>query len=244
MRTRTRYRGRARSAPYKKRNTKRPTIAKVMKIIKQNKPEVKQAKYQTSALFNSPSQDIKSWNLMYYSMSQGTGETQFIGKKFRARGIEIKWRINNVAVTSTSGGYAFADQRFLVSVVAVKKYNTTANLGLGDFEDTAFTPNTVYRMNYDNEKIKVLAQRQINFKAKLGRGASDPSYNLGGVPEQRCGKFYVRLNKLLEFTQWNASYELKNWNYYVLFQCGSLSDSGLIQSGEFYFSSKIYFTDD
>lgn len=241
MRTRTRARGRARNAPYRKK--KQPTVAKVMKLIKQQTPETKIAKYDTSADFNSPSGEIKTWNLMYHSMSQGTGETQFIGKKFRVKGIEIKWQINNTSQTIDTSGYSFQHQRFLISVCAVKKYVTSSNLSLSDIEDTALVTNSVYRMNYDPEKIKILKQRKVNFSAILGQGQSNPPYTIGGIPQQKCGKFYVKLNKVLEFQQWNTTYELRDWNYYVMFHCGSFGNSGLIKSGEFFFSSKLYFTD-
>jgi len=204
---------------------------------------VKIAKYTGSAAFNGA--EIKSWNLMYHMFSQGTSETTFIGKRVRVKGIEIKWQVNNAAVTSTSSGNTFLDHMNLISLISTKTYRTSTNLTIDEIQDTALAPNGPYRMNYDSDKVKILAHRKIHFAPKLAYGSSNPSGGLGGAPQVRSGKIYKRINRVLTFRNWSTTHELKDDNYYLLFQCDSFGDSSsLIKSGDLYFSIKVYFTDD
>jgi hypothetical protein len=100
-------------------------------------------------------------------------------------------------------------------------------------------------MNYDNDKVKIMAHRKIRFTPKLAYGSSNPSGGLGGAPQQRIGKIYVRMNKTITFRDWSTSYELKDLNYYFLLQTANYGDaSALIKSGDLFFSIKCYYTDD
>jgi len=238
IRTRTRSRGKARSAPYKKKG--KPTVKKIMRILKSNRPETKIAKFTASVvMLNS----INSWNIMYQSFAQGSGETQFTGKKVNLKGIEVKYQINNTGVTASTSGFTLSDTRVLVSIIATKTYKTTSSLSYSDIQDDALATNTTYRMNYDIDKCKVLAQRKINLHAMLG-AASDPGTGLGGVPRQYSGKMYLRLNKNFVFRDWATSYEAQDLNYYVVIQSNTFQTSSLVASGEAYFSVKTYYTDD
>lgn len=244
IRTRTRARGARRAAPYRKPVRKsKPTLQKVMRLIKSQKPEVKIAKYTGSAAFNGS--EIKSWNLAYHLFTQGVGEGSFIGKKLHIRGMEIKWQLNNTAVTSTTSGHTYLDHMNLLSVLSTKVYRTTTNLSIDEIQDTALAPNGPYRMNYDSDKVKIMAHRKVRFTPKLAYGSSNPSGGLGGAPQQRTGKIYIRLNKTITFRDWSTSYELKDLNYYLLLQTANFGDSAsLIKSGDLFFSVKCYYTDD
>lgn len=112
----------------------RAPIKKIIRFIKENKPEVKLCRYTGGAAFQDNT--IKSWNIAYQMFSQGVGENQFIGKKLHMKWLTLKYYADNAAVHQTAGGgSACLDIKYRVLVVASKVYKTTTDLNASEIFD-------------------------------------------------------------------------------------------------------------
>jgi len=224
--------------------TVKSRVNKIMRFIKQNKPEVKYCKYTGGASFQDNT--IQSWNLAYHMFSQGVGENQFIGKKLNLKYLTLKYYADNAAVhTTAGGGSGNIATKWRVLVVATKTYKTVTSLNAAEIFDQTFTDQQTWTPMYDSDKIKILAARTLTFSPHLVA----TNNNLSGPPMVRSGTINLRLNREFTFKD-SGSSEAKLWNYYVLVHVdsqglggGNSSMNGLIKIGDFGFKAKVSYID-
>ena len=244
IRSRTRARGTARAAPYKRpvAKTTARKVDKILRFIKTNKPELKIAKYSADANYTNNS--IKSFNVAYHMMAQGTNENSFIGKKLNMKYLTVKYVLKNDAATALSTYWGNFDTIWRVSLVATKTFRTSTSLTGAEIYDDSFNGTGytgAFNPMYDSDKIKILTQKVIHLKPLV----ADEITLSSGAPMVRYGKINFRLNRTMEFRDWNSSFEGKNMNYYILVETSSQGNStGILKTGSLSFQAKLSFTDD
>jgi len=243
IRARTARRGTRRSAPYarKKKATVTAKINKVMRMVKLTKPETKKLVYSIGSTNINPSPtDVISYNIFYHTYSRGVGENQFIGSQINARGIQITAAFNNVATHSGTSGAGTAQYKFRMMIVKSDIYRTTTSLTMAEIEDASTAPNSIYRMNYDSDKLKIIAKKDVTITPQVFATGVFSAPTI-----VKTLKWYIPFKKIVRFQDNSAvltDYRLKDGNYYLLIQSGS-PDGSFTHVGQYSFQMKVYFTD-
>lgn len=234
----------AKKRKYTPRKSIRGRVNKILRFIKENKPEVKKAIYTVnSSQLNDGT--LKSWNLMYYAMAQGVGENQFTGKKVHLKGIAVKVRITNECQSGLAVGYSNGHQRNLISVVGHKDYTTTTNLDINQINATEYGSFNTFSPHYDSDKIKIYKQKRLDLKGLApGVDTNNNPNPTGSYPRVVTSSFYVPMKKDLVFERWSQDYKLKGLNLYLLIQSNALDQVSYTYYGALTFQVTLYYTDD
>lgn len=248
------YSGSTRARSVKRRRTTRAKslrgrVNKILRFIKNNKPELKKATFRVTNGSLSGGLCV-TYNLMYHMLSQGEGESQFVGKSINLKGIGIKGLITNDARTNSVQGYNAYDFKVLMSIIGHKNYNTTSSISITDINATEYNTFSCYYPHYDADKVKIHKQFAIHHRGISGGGVGtyESPDQLGGHPRGYSFSKYLKLNRKLTFERWNTDFKLKGNNLYFLLQSdhiGPAFDSGLNpRMGQYSFDITLYYTDD
>lgn len=249
MKRKSSWTARARSAK-RRRTARKPTlnrrVNKILRFIKNNKPEVKKATYRVTAADLSGGLCV-TYNLMYHMMSQGDAENQFAGKSINLKGIGIKAIVTNEAIANAIPGFNACDFKALISLIGHKQYATTSSISITNINATEFGTFSTYRPHYDADKVKIYKQLAFHHRGVAAGGLSTTPV---GAPDQLAGHVraytkstYVKMNRKLTFERFTTDYALKGNNLYLLVQSDYIGPT-FTTIGEYSFDVTLYYTDD
>lgn len=225
-----------RYAPYKKR-TKRVSTKTVYKMVKSlsRKEETKSLVFQKEVNYPTPNV-LYSYNVFYNGAAQGVGKHAFVGEKFQAVGLKLKYIVDNACQPTSGNASPFIDTlRGWVIIFSTDKFVTTDNsLTNADIFDTSaggFYNNTEIN-HFDPDKVKIYAKRNFVLKP-----------NFSGQLISKTASVYVKMNKIINCKNWNNSYELKDRNYYVGLMFDTPKNGNVIGCGRHNFDVQWYFKD-
>lgn len=206
-----------RRAPGLPRFKKRKTVARrrrrtgglaaKIKSVVTKMAETKRLLYSTGLVNISGS--FTTWNVMdYLGNEQGSKETNFIGEEYFVKGFDIRGVFTNNATNNATPpvpGFT-PDGTYNCEVGVMLAPDYIAGGATYNINDLVIPDTTIAVLNYsfDSKKCRILWSRKMQLTPQIAN-------NVG-----RIGfKQWIPINKKIVFKDWQASYELKGWNYYV-----------------------------
>lgn len=203
---------------YKKKAPKK-SIKKVVKsYVKRELSknlETKCGEYYLTKYVVSSEQPV-SWNLLYFAMTQGSSEHQFIGNQVDLRSIRIDYSVDNWITTDSSVGFCNNPVFVEIAVVMAKSFKTATSLTKAELTQTGNINATADVHNYDPDKVTVLGRRRILLQSSNTSGYNTTANLNTGNAVKRVGKMFIKVNKKLRFRDFSTSYELSGRNLYFL----------------------------
>lgn len=193
----------------KKRRVSRKLSRVVKSIVMKNEETKKSGMYKSGTLAVTVGglSPLTTHNIMYNCVEHGSRQDQFIGNQLHLKGFKVKFNLANIpateGITVTYG------------IIKCRTYATTSNLDLSDiYYDggaTGFKQDPILGI-VDSSKAKWLWRKTQSIVP-----------NLSGQVMNKYSSAYVRVNKRVRFTDFDISYQLTGWNYYLV--CSAVAAS-------------------
>jgi len=205
-------------------------VKKYVKRVVKSAAEVKHLDFEALGVTLSGGV-IKTYNLMYQSgIAHGTsGIDNFLGDKLRLRKIVVEG-----SFTQFSGTYTNEIAHGNLLLVRFNDYYGTTSIPNTALMDVNFTNHEATSTVWDTRKMQIL--KKINLKAV-------PVLN-GTEAETRFKLTYDFKDRLVEFRDFDQSYEIKGGNYYLVFQASQLNAGYTSSCARISFTCKTGFTDE
>jgi len=220
-----------RKALTKKQLTAVKNVAQaVVRKNEETKYFVYNANFDVNGIFGGGGVPV-SYNLFYHGVTRGVGNNQLVGDKLRWKGVAVRYRMINGAYIA--GSWTFQNQPVIVDmlILSTNVYKTTTSLTLSEICNDTTSDQNLY---YLNPSTKLLYKKTLVIKPDRGNATAQTSLI--------NGKVYVKRNQMLEYQDFEASYNLKGTkNYYLMFI--PRSPSGSTYLGNISFAVQNYFTD-
>lgn len=199
--------------------------------------ETKRLLYSTGLVNISGS--FTTWNVMYsFGNEQGSKETNFIGEEYFIKGIDIRGVFTNNAtnISNTPGFTPEGTYNCIIGLIQAPDYAATVSY---DINQLVIPDTTVSVLNhtFDTKKCNVLWTQKMQITPKITNNV------------ERIGfKKWIPLNRKIKFRDWQSSYDLKGWNYYIYVFPGGAKETvngGNIANrlGTIQFDVKLYIKD-
>lgn len=172
-----------------------------------------------------------SYNLFSQGVTRGVGNNQLLGDKLRWKGVAVRWRLINAATIGSTLTYQSQPLIVDVMILSTNVYKTGTSLTLADIRNDTVDD---YNLYYLNPSTKMIYKKTLVLKPDRGQSTVQEVLT--------SGKFYVKRNQMIEYQDFENTYNLKGTkNYYIMVV--PRSPSGTSYMGTLSLAVQNYFTD-
>lgn len=233
----SRPRKRARSS--KKAKLSKPMKRQILKLVNKN-IETKRITFKTGTSNLLTTNTVESRLVLYSNTTQGDTAYQFTGEQIHLKGINIKYTLSNFVQTATQAGWCPSSMVVHMYLLKSSVYSTIG-LGASQIFDPGngnlFQNPQIHHI--DKDKVQVIAHRVHTF-ASLGRGTFNST---DGDSQIKYGNWWIPINRICKFKDWNSSFDLKGGNYYTMFFASVPGTNAYIYNGDLTYDMSVYFKD-
>jgi len=205
-------------------------IKKYVKRVVKSAAEVKHLDFESLGT-TLTSGVIKTWNIMYQSgIAHGTsGIDAFIGDRLRLRNIVVEGSISNF-----NGTYVNEVVHGNLLLIRYTDYYAATSIGNTEIMDVAFTNQSTTTSVFDTRKVQILKKIPLKAAPILKDTEAEARFKLT----------YDFKDRLVEFRDFDQSFEIKGGNYYLVFQASQLNVGYTSNCAKISFTCKTGFTDE
>lgn len=190
-----------RPAPYKK-----PTVPVAVKsYVKRAVGQTQEKKEFVYSVTSGVTKGVViSYNINYHAAAHGTGETKFVGNRYKVKSIHAQFDLTN----SNPSTRAIQPVTWILGIVKTNVYKTTTSLTNDELFDGNYTllANTCDYFR-DSDKCKWLAKKTVT----IYPNQADPTESM-----TKKASVYASKDMTFAFRDFDVNYEGKNGNLYVV----------------------------